>query len=136
MEKVRIQKILSEAGLASRRDVEDMVLEGRITVNGELVTALPCFVKASDEIAVDGRAVRKRPEEKVYILLNKPRGVICTLRDERGRNRPRAVDLVPPIGRRIYTVGRLDEDTTGLIILTNDGELTNRLTQRRSVFFG
>ena len=128
MAKVRIQKVLAAAGLASRRAVEEMVRAGRVSVNGQVVTELPCFVSPSDEIMVDGQKVRKRPERKVYYLLNKPRGVLCTSKDEPGRNRPRAVDLIPPIGRRVYCVGRLDEDSTGLIILTNDGELTHRLT--------
>jgi 23S rRNA pseudouridine2605 synthase len=125
---VRIQKILSAAGIASRRAVERMIAEGRITVNAEVVTALPCFVEPSDEILVDGQQVRKRPQKKVYILLNKPRGVICTAKDEHGFSRPKATDLVPPMGERIYCVGRLDADSTGVILLTNDGELTQRLT--------
>ncbi len=131
MEKIRIQKVLAEAGVASRRAVEQMVLDGRVTVNGEIVSALPCFVTAEDEIRLDGQIIQNRPEPKVYILLNKPRGVICTQRDETGQNRPRAVDLVGWTGRRLYCVGRLDADSTGLIILTNDGELTNRLTHPR-----
>jgi pseudouridine synthase len=128
MEKIRIQKVLAQAGLASRRSVEEMVLQGRITVNGLLVTSLPCFVEAGDQVLVDGQPVRKRPQEKTYILLNKPRGAVCTSRDEPGFDRPTAVGLIPDMGQRIYCVGRLDEDSTGLIILTNDGELTNRLT--------
>lgn len=131
MTKVRIQKFLAAAGVASRRSIEQMVRDGRITVNGQVVTGLPCFVAAADEILVDGQTVRKRAEGHVYILLNKPRGVICTQRDARGYNRPRATDLIPPMGRRVYCVGRLDEDSTGLILLTNDGELTERLTHPR-----
>lgn len=128
MEKIRIQKVLAQAGLASRRAVEEMVLQGRITVNGLLVTKLPCFVEAGDQVLVDGQPVRKRPQEKTYILLNKPHGVVCTSRDEPEYDRPTAVGLIPPMGQRIYCVGRLDEDSTGLIILTNDGDLTNGLT--------
>ncbi|MDY7010473.1 MAG: pseudouridine synthase [Planctomycetota bacterium] len=131
MEKTRIQKVLSAAGVAPRRALEQMVLDGRISVNGRIVSALPCFVTDGDEICIDGQVVAGRPEKKIYILLNKPRGVICTQRDETGRNRPRAVDLVDWTGRRLYCVGRLDADSTGLIILTNDGELTNRLTHPR-----
>ena len=132
MAKVRIQKMLAAAGLASRRTVEEMVREGRITVNARTVEALPCFVQTGDEIRVDGQTVRKRPERPVYILLNKPRGVICTQRDETGRGRRRAVDLVGSAkGGRLHCVGRLDEETTGVIVLTNDGELTNRLTHPR-----
>jgi 23S rRNA pseudouridine2605 synthase len=131
MEDQRIQKVLSAAGVASRRDVEEMILHGRITVNGELVTKLPCFVGLGDEILVDGRTVRKRPRPASYYLLNKPRGVICTQRDEPKYDRPRAVDLLGRAGRGLHCVGRLDENSTGLIILTDDGALTNRLTHPR-----
>ncbi|MDY6914157.1 MAG: pseudouridine synthase [Planctomycetota bacterium] len=131
MKKVRIQKVLSAAGLASRRAAEQMVLDGRVTVNGELVTDLPCLVDVeNDDIFTDGRPVRKRPAQRVYFLLNKPRGVVCTQHDPEGR--PKAVDLVPGVkNRRVYCVGRLDADSTGLIILTNDGELTQYLTHPR-----
>jgi len=129
MGKVRIHKALAAAGVASRRAVEEMILEGRVTVNGAPVVELPCFVDEGDEIRVDGRAVKLQAGRKVYYLLNKPKGVICTQRDELGR--PRAVDLIPPIRQRVYCVGRLDADSTGLVLLTNDGELTNRLTHPR-----
>jgi len=131
MEKTRIQKVLAAAGVASRRAVEDMVLTGRITVNGREVRTLPCFVGADDDVRVDGKRVRRRTVRKVYYLLNKPRGVVCTQRDEPQYDRRKAVDLVPKIDERIYCVGRLDADSTGLIILTNDGELTHRLTHAR-----
>jgi 23S rRNA pseudouridine2605 synthase len=128
MAKMRIQKLLSEAGVASRRDVEEMVLQARITVNGEPVTSLPCFVDPDeDHIRIDGRPVRRRPSEHVYFLLNKPRGTVCTQSDPQGRRL--AFELVPEIpGTRVYCVGRLDVESTGLILLTNDGELTNYLT--------
>lgn len=130
MGKVRIQKVLAEAGVASRRAVEQMILDGRIEVNGSPVTELPCFVDAvADRIRVDGRIVRARAEPKAYFLLNKPRGVVCTQSDPAGR--PRAVDLLPQVARRVYCVGRLDADSTGLILLTNDGELTEHLTHPR-----
>jgi 23S rRNA pseudouridine2605 synthase len=132
MAKVRIQKLLSEAGVASRRAVEEMILEGRITVNGSVVADLPCFVDPrTDRIQVDGRVVRRPSRgQAVYLLLNKPRGVVCTQSDPAGR--PRAVDLVGQIpGGRVYCVGRLDVDSTGLILLTNDGELTHYLTHPR-----
>jgi len=128
MEKTRIQKVLAAAGVASRRAVEEMITEGRVAVNGRTITDLPCFVTSSDRIVVDGRVIRARSVPPVYILLNKPRGVVCTSRDEPGRHRPTAVDLVGGIRQRVYCVGRLDEDSTGLIILTNDGDLTHRLT--------
>jgi 23S rRNA pseudouridine2605 synthase len=132
MAKVRIQKALSEAGVASRRAVEEMIVEGRVVVNGRVVVDVPCFVDPeADRIQVDGRVVRRRRGgEKLYFLLNKPRGVVCTQRDPQGR--PRATDLVPGIrGARVHCVGRLDVDSTGLILLTDDGELTNYLTHPR-----
>ncbi len=131
MAKIRIQKFLAAAGIASRRAIEQMARDGRIAVNGRTVTELPCFVTPGDDVFVDGRKVRRRPEEKVYVLLNKPRGVICTQRDAPGYHRPRATDLAGVVGARLYCVGRLDADSTGLIILTNDGELTQRLTHPR-----
>jgi 23S rRNA pseudouridine2605 synthase len=122
----RIQKVLANAGVASRRAIEEMILEGRITVNGNLVVALPCFVDITkDDIRVDGRRIARKTPQKMYYLLNKPRGVVCTQRDPQGRRR--AVELVPPEGR-VYCVGRLDVDSTGLVLLTNDGELTQHLT--------
>ncbi len=131
MAKVRIQKFLSAAGVGSRRAIEQMVLEGRITVNGQTVKELPCFVAPADEILLDGQTVRKRSERPIYVLLNKPRGVICTQRDAPGYNRPRATELIGEPGRGVHCVGRLDEDSTGLLLLTNDGELTARLTHPR-----
>lgn len=128
--RIRIQKALSAGGVASRRAVEEMILQGRITVNGKAVASLPCFVDlAADNVRVDGRAVGGRPKRRVYYLLNKPRGVVCTQRDPAGR--PRATDLVPKTAGRVYCAGRLDADSTGIIILTNDGELTEYLTHPR-----
>jgi len=127
MAKTRIQKVLADAGVASRRAVEEMILQGRITVNGQLVAKLPCFVDlASDDVRVDSARVRAPRGRKVYYLLNKPKGVVCTQRDPQGR--PRAADFIGRGGERVYCVGRLDVDSTGLVILTNDGELTQRLT--------
>ena len=124
---IRIQKLLAEAGVASRRAVEQMILEGRVTVNGELVMELPCFVAPTgDDIRVDGRRIRTGGGPKVYYLLNKPAGVVCTQRDSQGR--PLATDVLGPVAQRVYCVGRLDISSTGLIILTNDGELTLHLT--------
>ncbi|MBN1942184.1 MAG: rRNA pseudouridine synthase [Phycisphaerae bacterium] len=126
---VRIQKYLAQVGVASRRAVEEMILTGQIEVNGRAVTSLPCFITpGEDKIVVDGQPIslRRRVEEKVYFLLNKPRNVVCTSRDPQGRRK--AVDYLPPIRQRVYTVGRLDADSSGLILLTNDGELTQHLT--------
>ncbi len=98
-----------------------------MTVNGEVINSLPAFADpAVDDIRIDGRRIRA--EEKIYFLVNKPKNVICTSHDPQGR--PKAVDLAP-CKERVYCVGRLDADTTGLILLTNDAELTNRLTHPR-----
>lgn len=135
MSKLRIQKYLSEAGVASRRAVEEMILQGRITVNGSVVAELPCFVEPQDDdIRVDGRRVAKRSAQHVYVLLNKPRGVVCTQNDAQGR--PRATDMITGLpgvaaGHRLYCVGGLDVESTGLVLLTNDGDLTRQLTNPR-----
>ena len=126
MDKIRIQKVLAEAGVASRRAAEQMILDGRIDVNGKLVTALPCFVTEADRIRVDGQRLKRTSSRKVYYLLNKPRGIVCTQSDPQGRRR--AADLIDAGGERVYCVGRLDVDSTGLIILTNDGEFTQLMT--------
>jgi len=128
--KIRIQKLLSELGVASRRAVEEMVLEGRISVNGRTRTKLPVLIHpGSDEICLDGLIVDTKPPEKVYYLLNKPQGAVCTRQDPAGRRR--AIDLVKEAPRGVHCVGRLDMDSTGLIVLTNDGELTQHLTHPR-----
>jgi 23S rRNA pseudouridine2605 synthase len=129
MAKERIQKFLSAAGAASRREAEQMILDGRVQVNGKLVVDLPFFVDEEvDQVRVDGRAIRRR-RRTVHFLLNKPRGVVCTQSDPQGR--PRAVDLVGPLAGRLHTVGRLDVESTGIILLTNDGALTQYLTHPR-----
>jgi len=123
----RLQKILASAGVASRRKCEELILSGVVRVNGQVADKLPAFADVEqDRITVSGRRIR--PGRKVYYLLNKPKGVICTSSDPRGRKK--AIDLIP--GReRLITVGRLDVDSTGLLILTNDTELANRLTHPR-----
>ncbi len=127
MVKQRLQKVLAAAGIASRRKCEELILEGAVQVNGRIVNKLPAFVEPEkDVITVHGKKIR--PERKVYYLLNKPKGAICTSFDPQGR--PKAIDLVP-VRERIFCVGRLDADSTGLIILTNDSELANRLTHPR-----
>jgi 23S rRNA pseudouridine2605 synthase len=123
----RLQKVLAAAGVDSRRKCEELILEGIVRVNGKVVEKLPFFVDPEkDIITVNGRKIRAA--KKVYFLLNKPKGVLCTNRDPQGRKK--AIDLVH-INERIFCVGRLDADTTGLIILTNDSELSNRLTHPR-----
>jgi 23S rRNA pseudouridine2605 synthase len=127
MTQQRLQKVLAGAGVDSRRKCEELILERAVSVNGEVVNRLPVFVDPEkDIIEVNGRKIR--PARKIYFLLNKPKGVICTNFDPQGRRR--AVDLVKS-RLRIYCAGRLDIDTTGLIILTNDSELANRLTHPR-----
>ena len=121
----RLQKVISQAGIASRRAAEKMIQEGRVKVNGKLVTELGVKVdpQAAD-IRVDGRKISAR-QRQVYFLLNKPKGYISTAKDERGRST--VLDLLPEVKERIYPVGRLDNNTEGLLILTNDGALMNGL---------
>jgi len=124
MSKMRLQKILASAGIASRRKCEELILEGLVQVNGTVIETLPAFADPDKDIIIAmGRRIK--PQPKVYFLLNKPKGVICTNFDP--QNRTRVIDLIPT-RHRIFCVGRLDIDTTGLIILTNDTELANRLT--------
>ena len=122
----RLAKYLAHAGVASRRAAERLVAEGRVTVGGSVVTDPAHAVDESSGVAVDGRAVAPEPRE--VHALNKPRGVVSTAQDTHGRQT--VVDLVPS-PRRLYPVGRLDADTTGLLLLTNDGELAERLTHPR-----
>ncbi len=119
---MRLQKVIAQAGYASRRKAEDLIKAGKVFVNGEKVTTLGTKVSGSDEIIVDGKILKK--EDKVYYLLNKPRGVVTTTLDDKGR---KTVTHFIDTDKRIYPVGRLDYDTTGLLILTNDGELANVL---------
>ncbi len=125
---VRLNKYLASCGVASRRACDRLISLGRVTVNGRAVTAVgTCIDELHDEVAVDGRVVKPSPR-KVYIMLHKPRGYVSTVRDTRGR--PKVVDLVPN-SLRVFPVGRLDIDTEGLLLLTNDGEVTNRLLHPR-----
>jgi len=127
MAEQRLQKVLAAAGIDSRRNCEELILSGVVRVNRKVVDELPAFVDPDkDIITVHGRKIR--PAKKVYFLLNKPKGVICTNRDPQGRKK--AIDLIH-CPERIFCVGRLDADTTGVIILTNDSELTNRLAHPR-----
>lgn len=119
----RLQKILAHAGLGSRRGCEELILQGRVTVDGQVVRELGTKVDPGAKIAVDGEPIRL--ERTVYYAINKPEGYVSTNSDPSGR--PRVIDLIPEIPQRVYSVGRLDEDSTGLMILTNDGELANRL---------
>lgn len=123
---VRLAKFLAHAGVASRRAAERIVADGRVTVEGKPVVDPAFGVEPGQAVTVDGKPVRS--EEHEYFMLNKPVGVVSTARDPQGRRK--VVDLVPARGR-VYPVGRLDADSTGLILLTNDGELANRLTHPR-----
>ncbi|MGC8873558.1 MAG: pseudouridine synthase [Chloroflexia bacterium] len=123
----RLQKILARAGLGSRRACEEMIRQGRVTVNGEVAHLGDSADPTCDTIAVDGRPV-EIPSAHTYILLHKPRGVLSTVRDTHGR--PTVLDLVPS-SSRLYPVGRLDMDSEGLMLLTDDGEVALRLTHPR-----
>lgn len=121
----RLQKVLAHAGVASRRKCEEMILAGRVLVNDEVVKELGTKVDPStDIIAVDGRVIGK--EEHVYLMLNKPKGYISAVKDPKGRRV--VTDLIKGLTERVYPVGRLDYETEGLLILTNDGEFANLLT--------
>ena len=121
----RLQKVMAEAGVASRRASEKLIATGHVQVNGQTVTTLGTKVTAKDKIEVDGVPLHR--EKQVYYLLNKPRGVISSAHDEKGRRT--VVDILreDEIEERIYPVGRLDYDTTGLLLLTNDGALANKM---------
>ena len=119
----RLQKYLSECGIASRRKSEVLITSGKVKVNGILITDLGYKVNEKDKVFVDDVLIRK--QEKVYYLLNKPEKIICSVHDEKGRTT--VIDLIDT-KEKIFPVGRLDYDTSGLLILTNDGELSNKLT--------
>jgi len=126
---MRLQKYIAEAGLASRRKAEEMIIAGRVTVNGA-VAQLGQKVAMEDVVSVDGQTLTLKIDEKlVYIMLNKPAGVICSVKDQFGRQS--VVDLVGYEDARLYPVGRLDFHSTGLVLLTNDGDLANKLTHPR-----
>ena len=121
----RLQKLISAAHVASRRTAEQMILDGRVTVNGAVAELGQRADPAVDTVMVDGRPLRFS-EAHTYILLNKPRGYVTTARDERGRKT--VMDLIGDVGVRLYPVGRLDMYSQGLLLLTNDGALTKALT--------
>lgn len=122
----RLQKYLAHAGVASRRQCEEMILAGRVKVNGKVVKELGTKITpGKDRVSVDGKLIQ-RLEPKVYLMLNKPRGYVSTVKDE--RDRKTVLDLLSDVKERVYPVGRLDYDSEGLLLLTNDGELTYALT--------
>ena len=129
MAEERLQKIISQAGIASRRAAEKMILEGRVRVDGKVVRELGTKVNpAAYTISVDGRPL-KGEEQHVYLLLNKPKGYLSTAKDDRGRCT--VLDLLPEVKERVYPVGRLDNNTEGLLLITNDGTLMNGLLHPR-----
>src|SRR3990170_7726209 len=126
MSEDRLQKILSQAGITSRRKAEQMIVEGRVAVNGKIVTELGTKADIEqDHIRVDGKLLHK-PKRLVYIALNKPRDVVTTVSDPEGRRT--VMDLMKGLKERVYPVGRLDYHSEGLLLLTNDGEFANRIT--------
>ena len=124
----RLQKIIALSGYCSRRKAEELISKGKVKVNGNIITEMGYKTNFSDYIEVEGHPI-ETVEDKVYYLLNKPRGIVTTASDEKGRKT--VVDLIKT-DKRIYPVGRLDYDTTGIILLTNDGELTNYLTHPKN----
>ena len=120
----RLQKVLASAGIASRRNCEEYIRDGRVTVDGETVTELGIKVDSqAQKVCVDGERIKF--QKKQYFLVNKPVGVVCSNADPQGR--PRVIDLLPPWHGRLFSVGRLDENSEGLLIVTNDGELAHSL---------
>jgi 23S rRNA pseudouridine2605 synthase len=123
----RLNKVLAHAGVGSRRHCDELIAAGRVSVDGHTLRELGAKVEPGQDIRVDDQPIRA--ESHVYWLVNKPRGYLCTNHDPAGR--PLAADLVPKVHERVYTVGRLDEDSEGLLLLTNDGDLANRLMHPR-----
>lgn len=123
--KIRIQKYLSENGIASRRKAEDMVKSGQIKVNGQIASIGQKVVAGKDKVSVNGKLVHLNKNPKKYIMLNKPRGYITTMHDEKGRKC--VADLVKDVQDRIWPIGRLDKESEGLLIMTNDGEFANKI---------
>ena len=124
---MRLNRFLASAGLGSRRGVEELITSGQVRINGQVVTDLATQVSPSDAVKVGSRLLRQ--EQPLSVLLNKPKGFVCTASDE--RDRKTIFDLLPPNWPRIYHVGRLDKDSEGLLILTNDGDLSLALTHPR-----
>ncbi|RTR30383.1 rRNA pseudouridine synthase [Robertmurraya yapensis] len=119
----RLQKVIAHAGFASRRKAEQLIIDGQVKVNGKVVKELGLKVSPTDRVEVNGIPVEK--EEPIYFLFYKPRGVISSVMDDKGRKV--VTDFLPELKQRVYPVGRLDYDTSGLILLTNDGEFANLL---------
>lgn len=128
----RLQRVMADAGVGSRRACEGMIENGDVSVNGHLVTTLPAWVDPEEDRIVVAGKVLPQPDRKIYVMLNKPPRTLSTAKDEPGADRRTVTELVDhPAAPRLFPVGRLDYDTVGLILLTNDGELANRLTHPR-----
>ncbi len=125
---MRINKYLSECGIASRRASDDLIREGRVFINGK-AASLGDYVGEKDEVTLDGTPVTRSVSHR-YFVMNKPKGYVCTVEDDRGRKT--VMQLLPPDAGRVYPVGRLDYDSEGLLLLTDDGELTFRLTHPKN----
>ncbi len=127
-ELVRLNKYIAKSGICSRREADKLISQGKVKVNGKIETELGLKVNRKDSVEVNNQKIK--PEKKVYILLNKPKGYVTTVKDPQGRRK--VTDLIRgATDARVYPVGRLDRDTTGVLLLTNDGELTKRLTHPR-----
>ena len=121
---MRINKFLADKGVASRRHADEMIAAGRVTINGKVAT-LGTILEETDVVAVDGQTLSREEKQAKYYIMNKPKGVVCTVADDRGRKT--VIDFLPEGVGRLYPVGRLDYETEGLLILTNDGDLAFRL---------
>ncbi len=135
MEKIRLSKYFTDCGIMSRRAAEEEIKKGRVSVNGHVAELGEKIDPESDEIVYQGKTIKPEASSKVYVMLNKPRGIVCTASDEKGRDN--VTDLCREVkdrtGKRVrvYPVGRLDMDSDGLLLLTNDGNLANKLTHPR-----
>ena len=129
MEDIRLQKYFSDCSVMSRRAAEEKIKQGLVKVNGKVAQLGQKIDPALDVVEYDGKRILPQSDEKTYILLNKPRGYVTTLSDEKGRKT--VTELLSGVSTRVYPVGRLDMDSDGLLLLTNDGELTNKLTHPR-----
>ena len=129
MEEIKIQKFFTDSGIMSRRAAEEEIKNGNVKVNGEIATIGMRIDPEKDIVTYREKQIKPRRDENVYVMLNKPRGFVTTMSDE--QNRRSVADLISEVGARVYPVGRLDMDSDGLLLLTNDGALTNKLTHPR-----
>ena len=121
---IRLNKFIAQSGLCSRREADNLILKGQVSVNGKTIKKMGIIIKKTDKVKVDNKNIS--PEKKIYILLNKPKDYITTNKDT--HNRKIVIDLIKNVKERIFSIGRLDRKTTGLLLLTNDGELSKKLT--------